>query len=449
LKNSFYVISILVSAGMLNAANSPQWSIKTTDESGTEVNGNRYTEKTGVYLNLKGLADGTYYFQVTDPNGNALLSQDNAECRKATIAQGVASLPGSCPHVIGSTSPDGSLRVQLAPFADSSNQGGEYKAWLIRLTTNTTMDGSDPRVVRFLQKDSATDNFRLATRLAPAEVTYSLSGVKFYDSNVNGTFQDPAESTVAGVLIDATLTCDGNSTTYNATTDAGGQWSVGSLAPNCTYSVVEELPQTGVAGSYWVQTSPAPDSNGFRGHSGTLSANVSGLDFGNVCFVPASGGLTLGFWSNKNGQAAFTKYANTLAFLAALPLKKPDGTDFDPSSYTEFRNWLLNGNAVNMAYMLSVQLAATALDVRNGYLNPATIVDASSVGLGYVSIQHLINAAISDLTAVDGAMTFTGNPLRADEALVKNGLDGVNNNRLPFAAPAGTCAVVYPVPPQI
>jgi hypothetical protein len=43
-----------------------------------------------------------------------------------------------------------------------------------------------------------------------------------------------------------------------------------------------------------------------------------------------------------------------LNLLRALNLKNPDNTDFDRTTYAQFRTWLLNGNAVNMNYMLSV-----------------------------------------------------------------------------------------------
>ncbi len=64
-------------------------AIFTTDVTGTEVNANQYAAKPDVYLNggpglnapigAAGLSpDGTYVFQVTDPSGKVLLSQDPA-----------------------------------------------------------------------------------------------------------------------------------------------------------------------------------------------------------------------------------------------------------------------------------------------------------------------------------------------------------------------------------
>src|SRR4051794_36048935 len=66
------------------AASAPGGAIYTTDRTATIVNANvQYGFGTDVYLsggpqNTKaaGLADGTYYFQVTDPSGKVLLSTD-------------------------------------------------------------------------------------------------------------------------------------------------------------------------------------------------------------------------------------------------------------------------------------------------------------------------------------------------------------------------------------
>src|SRR5947207_1013971 len=85
-------------------------SIYTTFGNGTTVNGNVYPSKADVYLNggpqnenAQGLPDGTYYFQVTDPNGSVLLSTDALVCRQLQIVNGIvagATGPG-CKHANG------------------------------------------------------------------------------------------------------------------------------------------------------------------------------------------------------------------------------------------------------------------------------------------------------------------------------------------------------------
>jgi hypothetical protein len=97
--------------------------------------------------------------------------------------------------------------------------------------------------------------------------------------------------------------------------------------------------------------------------------NVS-VNFGNYCTVP-SGGLTLGFWSNKNGNKILTGNSagtgstllpGVVALLNGTSggcayLRKANGSVHTfAGTYSDFKNWLLNATATNMAYMLSVQL---------------------------------------------------------------------------------------------
>src|SRR5204863_6947800 len=94
--------------------------------------------------------------------------------------------------------------------------------------------------------------------------------------------------------------------------------------------------------------------------------------FGNYCTAP-SGGLTLGFWSNKNGNKIITGNTSgngttllpaVVTLLNGCQLRNENGTVHTFTNvYSAFRTWLLGANATNMAYMLSAQLAALKLDV--------------------------------------------------------------------------------------
>src|SRR3982750_4151299 len=86
----------LTSAAMAHA---PSGAIFTTVQDGSEVNFNQYPSKEAVYLDggpgpgapqaAAGLDDGTYVFQVSDPSGKKLLSQDAAKCREFVVTNGV------------------------------------------------------------------------------------------------------------------------------------------------------------------------------------------------------------------------------------------------------------------------------------------------------------------------------------------------------------------------
>lgn len=159
-------------------------AVYTTDKTGTEVNQNIYGYQADVYLSggpqnqkHKGLPDGTYYYQVTDPSGKTLLSTDNAVCRQLKVVGGaVVGAAGPCPHANGVFNPaNGTTPVQLAPYLKTPNNGLEYKAWLIAQTASTSLSKTDPKVINFKQKDADTDNFKVQVGAAPGSCQASSS----------------------------------------------------------------------------------------------------------------------------------------------------------------------------------------------------------------------------------------------------------------------------------
>src|SRR5580765_2282992 len=123
-------------------------AIYTTTQDGTAVNKHNYVTSTDVYLSggpqntsTAGLPDGTYYFQVTDPCGKTLLSTDIALCRQLVVSNGrIAGSAGpACKHANGTYDPaSNTLPVQLFQFSPTPNSGGQYKAWLIAQTADTS-----------------------------------------------------------------------------------------------------------------------------------------------------------------------------------------------------------------------------------------------------------------------------------------------------------------------
>lgn len=500
---TFFLIAVIAVIAVIGLKNSQAvfaqltGAIYTTINDGTGVDENNYYAKEDVYLNGgpqndngPGLPDGTYYYQVTDPSGATLLSTDMAVCRQLVVIGGRISgstpLSEPCRHANGILNPaNNSIPVQLFPFNDTPNNGGVYKVWLVR-QANTTIVAPDGIHINFNNNNSKTDNFRIRDfcEVHPDDPTcdpnppdVTLSGHKFYDANANA-FDDDGQ-VVAGVQIVISYTTPaGSFGPFVVTTDASGNWSYGPIPAGASFTVSENVPCVDENAdmmcdvvNYWVQTAPVADGNGFQGYTGVANTNVTGLNFGDVCFHPATGGKTLGYWSNKNGQntmntgsvniGVFPTQADNpafpelgqgmngdLNFLKRLNLKNSSlqkGTgnplDFDPGNYPNFRTWLLNGNAVNMAYMLSVQLSATSLDCRHGFLSDSQIVDATGIGLGYQSIGAVRMGANTSLN--DYSWTISGDPHRDSQEMMKNFLDGVNNNRLPFAS-ATPCSVFYP-----
>jgi hypothetical protein len=149
-------------------------AIYTTNSDASKVNGNIYQSKDAVYLsggpqnkNDAGLspAPGYYYFQVTDPSGANLLSTDAITCRVVYVNSlgRVDGIPGTassdptaggfgtsgCYHANGTANDlNGALPVQLIPYLDTTNPGGEYKAWLTPVNLYTPAVGhSDLSIV--------------------------------------------------------------------------------------------------------------------------------------------------------------------------------------------------------------------------------------------------------------------------------------------------------------
>lgn len=122
-------------------------AIFTTTKDGTEVNANIYDAKCdlfGVYLDggpgpgapqdAAGLPDGDYYYQITDPSGKTLLSTDAQKYRRLTITNGIITarvVPAAAgDHETGLDVDHNAITVEMCPFLDTPNNGGEYKAWL-------------------------------------------------------------------------------------------------------------------------------------------------------------------------------------------------------------------------------------------------------------------------------------------------------------------------------
>jgi hypothetical protein len=147
-------------------AGPPAGAIFTTTANGSRVNANLYDAKTDVYLDggpgaqapagAAGLDEGWYYFQVTEPAGKVLLSTDPIENRRFHVnAQGVIDQVAT--HVTGIDQDHGALTVQLFPYLDTPNSGGEYKAWVTPIARYQPDSGS----FGFVGKFSKTDNFKV------------------------------------------------------------------------------------------------------------------------------------------------------------------------------------------------------------------------------------------------------------------------------------------------
>lgn len=258
--------------------------------------------------------------------------------------------------------------------------------------------------------------------------TGTISGKKFYDANTNG-LDDDGQVVVGWKVV---LSGPVNTSAY---TDGTGHYSFGPL-PVGTYTVTEVFPP----GGSWV-------SSTHTSCTFTIScANASNeftCDFGNYCNL-TPGGLTIGFWSNKNGQALET--AADFVGLTALCLKNANGSDRDFTgsltvNKTNYRDWLLSANATNMAYILSAQLSATYLNVAHGFTNATVVVDGTRTVADEIAYANSLLCGSAPCTGYNGNSTAAG-PCRTEQERVKNILDKINNGGS-FVQPA-PCSFTSP-----
>jgi hypothetical protein len=281
-------------------------AIFTTTPDGGIVNENtHYQQKIEVYLDggpgpnapqmAAGLPDGLYVFQVTDPSGKVLLSEDPAKCRivrmeddiiqelvlpstldqhgysalsdEYTVGKGGNAQTFPC-HILDD--PDGAagasgrhdyntdidygengaIVVQLMPFLDTPNPGGVYKAWVTPLDAYLDMGGDledlpstlkvKGKVVGFDNDPGfgpprnmvKTDNFKVR------EQPPRLYVFKYEDLNGNGQFDD-GEPELTGWKVTVTEHLgDGTSVQNDYYTPVCVR-----LHPGVTVDVTEELPE--------------------------------------------------------------------------------------------------------------------------------------------------------------------------------------------------------------
>src|ERR1051325_9754764 len=318
---------------------------------------------------------------------------------------------------------------------------------------------------------TATDSSRNSSTCSfNVKVLGTISGRKFYDANANG-IQDAGEPGISGWKIVGRNSAGITVTTY---TDGNGDYSFN--AGVGTYTITEVPPNAS-----WVATTLTS-----RQVTVTPAACKPVCLFGNVCINPPSKGLTIGYWSNPNGQSVLL--ANDPAWRTLLNgcnLRNDNGSIYlvpgglFSTAYSNFRTWIIGAKSNNMANFLSVQLAATTLDVQYNGLNdntglvvpaclttlaganvvntlrlpiiagslsvPACAGTSCATGNGYISIGTLRAMAKASLLA--NGNTSTASATRTYQECLKVLLEEVNNNGNPPAPSSYNCPLLKVISP--
>jgi len=347
-----------------------------------------------------GGTDATLPVLVKSSNtGNVCLTaiQDGTGVYKFTITMPADSCQ-TYPITYGSCDPDSAIFARR-------NDGGNFQSHL----RAATFDGS----CNVTGEDEVCDGGQ------PPQT--ELTACKYYDFNANGVL-DPGEQGLDGWPMTINPLDGATPNVATQLTSAGCViWTT--LDPSFNpFTVTEGTPN---------------EPNWFHSNAVSQQVNVAPgspqhIDFGNYCKVP-SGGLTLGFWSNKNGQALIT--AADLLALRNLCLRNGDGSNFDPTTAAQVKTFLLGANATNMANMLSAQLTAMTLNIRHGFVDPNAFDLCSNKTVG-----DLTTAANTSLCA--NGLTFSGSPDRAPQESMKNCIDALNNGGP--VVPATPCSRTFP-----
>ena len=239
------------------------------------------------------IADGKYYFQVTDSSGTLLLSTDPVTERTVTVKGGVIGSYNGTTHATDGKTACGSLSVALMPYADAGSRKAAYVVWL---TAAANFEGNPSAVDNicgagcfhgFHSDLSRTFGFRVEDK-ASCEPTFCISGVKFNDANGNG-IQDAGELGLPGVEIRATSE---KGSVLSALTGADGSYRICGLTDDVAYRVTETVPfgysQTGPLNR---DISNSVHARGSAYIIDLCDRDIAGLDFANQLIPNAIGGI--------------------------------------------------------------------------------------------------------------------------------------------------------------
>jgi len=324
-----------------------------------------------------GLPDGSYYFQVTDPSGETLLSTDPLASRAVVVSGGVISAAGEHSTRNG---PCGSKIVQLTPFDPTPNSSGEYKVWLIP-AADYVLGGPNHG---FPSSASKTDNFKVRGGGKPTDQTI-ITGTVFYDIDEDGVFDPsvPDEVPVPGWRVE--IETDGVVEYTFADMDGRYEFIRDAYTTHTLTSVAPAPGYVGTVGGRWWGTSPTVVTV-------TTDAPQITTDFGKLYFVNTPElALSKGYWHNQGEATLAANDPEWREVVNGLCLRQnftvSDGypeeetrfyvteTGSFNEAFQQLSDYLVGSNLGVMAYNLSVQFCAGVLNKNFGNLQVTTFLD--------------------------------------------------------------------------
>ncbi len=256
----------------------------------------------------------------------------------------------------------------------------------------------------------------------------TVCAVKFYDANTDG-LQSFGELGIAGWKV--ILAGGPNNLTLVGWTGADGSYCFDNL-PAGTYTISEAMPLN----YHWSNVTP-------KSFVVLVGSGPVTKKFGNICLGAGGGDGTPGFWGNKNGENIIKDPPNgatpELTMLSDLCLRTATGANFDPKNYADFKTWLQQATANNMAYMLSIHLACLELSVESGRISSTALIYAPNTTSANAQGFATVNAVMLEANALLSKNGFipSSSPDRPYASALKDALSNANNN-LNFVQP-GPC----------
>lgn len=411
---------------------------------GNHHDGNTFTRKDGAYLSggpgggcsgpgpclAAGLADGEYFFQITDPSGSVLLTNDPLSERRVRVEGGKIAQYLGTTRLSGTGGACGALIVRLVPYDTTPFPGGEYKVWLTRVenydATGAHIFGFDPRLCE-------SDGYRIQGGTPQS----MIRGHAFYDEDQSGVWtpaRNPNEVALAGWriellrngVLDGWTFADADGSYLFIRDRDGAAYSVRQVAPG---GFINEL----VPGAVWLATTPIASS------VNAGSECVAGPEFGAVGFELLPGaGRTHEFWATYNchykpdqnpnypcGQtlleACEPQWRDALTTRNGAPvnLRKPLSTDLPSASvfvppptltvdfhhaFLDWRNYVRTHPEDHAGFLLSREVAATILNNSCGYMQGVIYIDRHQDGV-LVSLEEMLAGAIGLLSETGAGLT--------------------------------------------